>query len=200
MLWEHVQLVLLLKMIFSAFHKVQWRHFFTCGGQVQNHLCRISLGFCVPKIIQIGLFFTELFKKNKNVATFWDTVYISCRRYHSRLTEQSLHARLYHANYRPTQIQWSWQARSTYQRTCQLGQYSGLVYAKPTSIRRTWRSACVVSYARRLGAAAFCIPLLVQSIRSVTTSTFSCQWKQARLNELSSIVSNFPNTITTSYA
>ena len=27
MLREHVQLVLLLKMIFSAFHKVQWRHF-----------------------------------------------------------------------------------------------------------------------------------------------------------------------------
>ena len=37
--------------------------FFRCGGQVQKHLCGISLGFCVPKIIQIGLVFTELFKK-----------------------------------------------------------------------------------------------------------------------------------------
>ena len=27
MLWENVHLVLLLKMIFSAFHKVQWQHF-----------------------------------------------------------------------------------------------------------------------------------------------------------------------------
>ena len=27
MLWEHLQLLLLLKMKFSAFHKVQWQHF-----------------------------------------------------------------------------------------------------------------------------------------------------------------------------
>ena len=30
--------------------------FFSCGGQVQKRLCRISSGFCVPKIIQIGIF------------------------------------------------------------------------------------------------------------------------------------------------
>jgi len=30
-----------------------------CGGH--NHLHHILLGFCVPKIIKIGLFLTELF-------------------------------------------------------------------------------------------------------------------------------------------
>ena len=39
--------------------------FFRCGGQVKNHLCRFSSGFRVPKIIHIGLFLTELFKKLK---------------------------------------------------------------------------------------------------------------------------------------
>ena len=55
----------------NAFHKVQWRHFFRCGGQIQKHLCRISSGFCVPKTVQIGLFYST----NKNVAPFGDTLY-----------------------------------------------------------------------------------------------------------------------------
>ena len=30
--------------------------FYKCGGQVQKHFSKISSGFCMPKIIQIGLF------------------------------------------------------------------------------------------------------------------------------------------------
>jgi len=39
--------------------------FFRCGGQVQNHICRISSRCCVPKLIQISLFWTELFKTKR---------------------------------------------------------------------------------------------------------------------------------------
>jgi len=45
--------------------RMNFATFFRCGGQVQKHLCRISSGICVPNIIQIGLFLTELFKKLK---------------------------------------------------------------------------------------------------------------------------------------
>ena len=62
MLCKHVQLPLLLKMIFSAFHKVQWGHFSDVVDRFKNTR-RISLGFCVPKIIHIGLFLTGVIQK-----------------------------------------------------------------------------------------------------------------------------------------
>ena len=49
-----------------------------CGGQVQKHSCRIFSGFSVTKIIHIGLFLTELFKKIKRLPLFEDTVYMLC--------------------------------------------------------------------------------------------------------------------------
>ena len=70
---EHVHLLLLLKMIFSAFHKVQWQHFSGVVDRFKN-LSTISLGFCIPKIIHISVFLTELFKKYKGGHFWGDTV------------------------------------------------------------------------------------------------------------------------------
>ena len=64
--------------------------FFRCGGQVQKHLSRISSGFCVPKIIQIGLFLMELFKKIWPL--FWvHTVCVQCIIARANDTDQNLH-------------------------------------------------------------------------------------------------------------
>ena len=52
-----------------AFHEVQWRHFSGVVDRFKNTYVEFFSGFCVPKIIQIGLFFMELIK-NINVVTF----------------------------------------------------------------------------------------------------------------------------------
>jgi len=41
---------------------------------VHNHFCQISSGFCIPKIIIIDSFLTELFNTLKG-RVFWTTVY-----------------------------------------------------------------------------------------------------------------------------
>jgi len=53
---------MLLKMIFSEFHDVQLQHF---SGVVDmfKGTWRIYSAFCLPKLINIALFLTELFKK-----------------------------------------------------------------------------------------------------------------------------------------
>jgi len=67
------------------FHKVQWLHF---SGEVDTFIhiwCDVSSWFCVPKITQIYLFFTELFIKNQGVITFlkhcvfWPTLYMATK-------------------------------------------------------------------------------------------------------------------------
>ena len=72
MLKEHVQLVLPLKMIFYAFHKIHWQHFSGVVDRFRN-TCVVFLQDSVyqkmAKITHISLFLTELFKKI-NVATF----------------------------------------------------------------------------------------------------------------------------------
>jgi len=51
------------KMTFRTFQSTV-ATFYRCGGQKQKHLCQISSGFCIPKIIKICPFLTELFKKH----------------------------------------------------------------------------------------------------------------------------------------
>ena len=61
---------------FLGFPKVKWLHL---AGEVDKSVrfsCQIFSGFNVPKIIKIGYFLTELFKKLTVGVFSWDTVYI----------------------------------------------------------------------------------------------------------------------------
>ena len=60
MLWEHEQLVLLSRMIFSAFHKAQWRHFSGVVDRFKNTYVEFLQDF----VYQI---LTELFKKGGHI-------------------------------------------------------------------------------------------------------------------------------------
>ena len=53
----------MLKNDFFGFPKVKWLHLTGKVDKFVRCLCQIFLGFNVPKIIKIGQFLTELFKK-----------------------------------------------------------------------------------------------------------------------------------------
>ena len=58
-------------MTFFGFPKVKWLHL---RGEVDKSVkcsCQVFLGFNIPKIIKMGQFLTELFKKNKTLDVFW---------------------------------------------------------------------------------------------------------------------------------
>jgi len=73
--WEHVQLLLLLKMIFSAVHKVQWQQFSGVVDSFENTYVHFFQKLCT-KNYSCQRIFDGIIQKNKNVATFWDTVYV----------------------------------------------------------------------------------------------------------------------------
>jgi len=62
-LWLHATIT------FCKFLKVQWLHFTGVVDKVVDCLCQFFSQFCMPKIIKIGLFLTELLK-SKNVVAF----------------------------------------------------------------------------------------------------------------------------------
>ena len=59
-------------MTFFGFPKVKWLHL---RGEVDKSVkcsCQVFLGFNIPKIIKMGQFLTELFKKIKRWTYFGD--------------------------------------------------------------------------------------------------------------------------------
>jgi len=59
-----------------AFHKVV-RWYFLGVVDIHSHLCQISSGFCVPKIIKMAYFWLSWLSYSRhNRVAFWTTVYI----------------------------------------------------------------------------------------------------------------------------
>jgi len=59
----------MLKNDFFGFPKVKWLHLIGEVNECVRFSCQISSGFNIPKIIKIGQFLTELFKKGER---FWE--------------------------------------------------------------------------------------------------------------------------------
>jgi len=57
------------EMIFSAFHKVQWRHFSDVVDRFKNTY--VFLQDSVYQKLFISVYFQRSYSKNKNVITFW---------------------------------------------------------------------------------------------------------------------------------
>ena len=69
-LWLEAIITLISWICISQGSAVQW-HFFRFGGQLCSNLCQLSFGLCVPKIIKIGIFLTELYKNNGGRGVFF---------------------------------------------------------------------------------------------------------------------------------